>query len=227
MGYALCAFPLVGAVQGLLSLGWGLLSSAWGFPALLAAAGLTALPVIFNGGIHYDGLCDTADALASNGDVRRKREILKDPHIGTFAVMTLICYVMLQWALFASMVLTFTRLLAVLCVYVLSRGWSGFAVLAFPSAAEGTARTFKENSQGHPAKVILLSICMLVSAGLVLLEGVVGGMAAAAALLVLAYYRWRIVPQFGGASGDLAGWFLQTAELAMLAALTLGGMIWS
>lgn len=227
MGYALCAFPLVGLVQGLFSMGWGVLAGIWNLPPLLAGAVMTALPVLFNGGIHYDGLCDTADALASHGDAQRKREILKDPHIGAFGVMTLVCHAMLQWALFASMSQTPTRLLALLCVYVLGRGLSGFAVLAFPSVREGTANTFKENSRGKMSKVILLSTCLLTSVGLVLLEGIGGCLAAAAALLVLAYYRWRIVAQFGGVSGDLAGWFLQTAELAMLTALTVGGMLWS
>ena len=42
---------------------------------------------------------------------------------------------------------------------------------------------------------------------------------AAAALLVFLWYRPMAVRQFGGLSGDLAGWFLQTAELWMLAAL--------
>lgn len=42
---------------------------------------------------------------------------------------------------------------------------------------------------------------------------------AAAAFLVLLYYRRMSDKQFGGLSGDLAGWFLQTAELWMLAAL--------
>ena len=42
-----------------------------------------------------------------------------------------------------------------------------------------------------------------------------------AAALVFLYYRRLCVKDFGGLSGDLAGWFLQTAELWMLAALTL------
>ena len=43
-----------------------------------------------------------------------------------------------------------------------------------------------------------------------------------AALVVFVVYRYRIVPKFNGLSGDLAGWFVQTAELWMLAALCFG-----
>lgn len=43
-----------------------------------------------------------------------------------------------------------------------------------------------------------------------------------AALGVFGYYRHMARTQFGGLSGDLAGWFLQTAELWMLGTLVLG-----
>ena len=44
-----------------------------------------------------------------------------------------------------------------------------------------------------------------------------------AALAALWRYRAVAVKQFGGVTGDLAGWFLQRAELWMLAALLLSG----
>ena len=49
--------------------------------------------------------------------------------------------------------------------------------------------------------------------------GACGAAMAAAALLALWRYRTVAARQFGGISGDLAGWFLQRAELWMLAAL--------
>ena len=45
----------------------------------------------------------------------------------------------------------------------------------------------------------------------------------AAALLMFWQYHVVSVKQFGGITGDLAGWFLQRAELWMLAALLLSG----
>ena len=43
----------------------------------------------------------------------------------------------------------------------------------------------------------------------------------AAALAVFVNYARTVRKQFGGLSGDLAGWFLQRAEFWMLAALVL------
>ena len=51
---------------------------------------------------------------------------------------------------------------------------------------------------------------------------------AAAALLALWRYDFVAKKQFGGITGDLAGWFLQRAELWMLAALAVsqwGGVL--
>ena len=50
-----------------------------------------------------------------------------------------------------------------------------------------------------------------------------GGLLVLAALAALWRYRAVAVKQFGGVTGDLAGWFLQRAELWMLAALLLSG----
>ena len=43
--------------------------------------------------------------------------------------------------------------------------------------------------------------------------------------MALAWYRHVALSRFGGVTGDLAGWFLQWAELAMLAMLVAGGML--
>ena len=65
MRCALCAFPLVGAVCGLLLWGWTALAGWLPLPGALAAAGQCLLPVLVTGGIHLDGYADTCDALAN------------------------------------------------------------------------------------------------------------------------------------------------------------------
>ena len=61
------------------------------------------------------------------------------------------------------------------------------------------------------------------SAGMVWLAPVPGSLALGAALLVFLHYFCLSRKQFGGTTGDLAGYFLQICELAILAALILGG----
>lgn len=82
MRYALCAFPLIGAVIGVLVCLWRFVCLRMEFSEWILAAGICVLPVLVTGGIHLDGFCDTADALASHQDTEKKLQILKDPHMG-------------------------------------------------------------------------------------------------------------------------------------------------
>ena len=215
MRYMLCAFPLVGVLIGLLCWGWTALSSALALPDLIRGAGLCLIPVFVTGGIHLDGFCDTWDALASHADPEKKRAILKDPHIGTFAVIHLACYFLAAFALWTE--LPVLRALPVCLGFVLSRSLSGFAVAAFPIAGDsGLAHTFAEAADRTRVRAICLGAALLCAAVMCFTGGWSMVLAAAVVFVV---YRFAILPAFGGLSGDLAGWFVQETELWMLAAL--------
>lgn len=215
--YLLCAFPLTGLAAGLLMLGWQSLCQGLGWPDLLRAWGLTLLPLLVSGGIHMDGACDTWDALASHGSREKLRGILKDPHIGSFAVIRLIAMIGTTFALWS--VLPFFPALPVCLMFVLSRALSGWAVVSFPIADGSTmAAAFASGSALRTTKAVTLVTALLAGAGMTLFGGGPMAAGAAAALLSLRFY---LVPRFGGLSGDLSGWFLQTAELWMLAVLCL------
>lgn len=93
----------------------------------------------------------------------------------------------------------------------------------FPlSKNTGLAHTFAQSSDRTTVRIILTVLFMAVSAALAVFFGVRGLFAVAAALLVFARYYVVAKKEFGGITGDLAGWFLQRCELAMLAAVVLG-----
>ena len=98
----MCAFPLLGAVLGLLLLAWSALADLLTLTPQLRAAGAVLLPLAYTGGIHMDGFCDTCDALASHQDRARKLEILKDSRVGAFAVLGCVSYLLLQYALWCQ-----------------------------------------------------------------------------------------------------------------------------
>ena len=214
MRYALCAFPLVGLVCGAL---W-CLCGALPLPALAKAAGFCLVPVWVTGGIHLDGYADTCDALSSYGDTAKKLEILKDPHCGAFAVIRLCSYFIAYFALCCCV--QFTPRVGLLWTLALvgERALSGLAVAAFPLAKNtGLAHTFARAADRVQVRRVLTVLCALLAAALLAL----GGWALVwAALCVFARYYTVSNKQFGGITGDLAGWFLQKCELWMLAALT-------
>ena len=104
--------------------------------------------------------------------------------------------------------------------FVLERALSGYAIAAFPLAKNtGLAHTFATGADRTAVRRALLVLCALAAAGMAAAGGVTGAAMALAAVLVFLRYRAVAQKQFGGISGDLAGWFLQKAELWMLAAL--------
>ena len=230
MKYAMCFFPVVGVITGLLQAGAGYLILEYtSFGKLFFAAVMTLIPVLVTGGIHLDGYADPIDALSSYGDREKKLQILKDPHTGAFAVIGLCVYFVAVLALWSEAELWMLPMAA--CIYPFSRSLSGISVVSFQAAKNsGLLRTFQDGAQKKMVRIVLI-ICALACAGVILYlgwSGKSGSVAAsvlviAAALLVFAYYYRMSRKQFGGTTGDLAGYFLQMCELAMLAVIVLAG----
>ena len=91
--------------------------------------GICVLPVLVTGGIHLDGFCDTADALASHQDTEKKLQILKDPHMGAFAAIWLGCYFIAQLALAVTAAQMQADLTALAFGYCISRSLSGLSLI--------------------------------------------------------------------------------------------------
>lgn len=216
--YALCFFPFVGMVMGCLFMLWDRLCTRLGTGSLLFGAGAVFLTVLVTGGIHLDGFCDTCDARASWGDKARKLEILSDSHIGAFAAIKLGVYLVLYTALLSE--LQGTPAAAVTAIgYVLSRALSGLAAVAFTSAKkEGSLFDFTSNTHKNAALFILAFTAAASCFAMAAADMPAGISAAAAALLLMMYYRHMAYREFGGITGDLAGWFLQVCELLIAAA---------
>lgn len=222
MRYMLVFFPFVGAVIGLAVWGWLSLCAVLDFGTFLRAAGLTLLPVAITGGIHIDGFCDTVDALSSHAPQERKREILKDPHTGAFAVISIAAYLILYFALAGELKISTTTPLLLGLSFVLSRTLSGLSVLLFPAVgSQGLLVSFKGSAHKIVSVVLLVILFFAAAAGLLMTNLLYGSIMILTALLCLLYLFIMSRRQFGGMSGDLAGYFLQIAELGMLAALII------
>ena len=224
MKYAMCFFPWVGAVIGACFYLWGHFAGQIPVEQTLYAVVLTLLPVLITGGIHLDGLLDTADALSSYQPKERRLEILKDSHAGAFAII-LCCMYFLAYFGFASELLEITEtegLEVVAAGFFFSRCLSGFAVTAFPCAkGSGLVATFANGADKKRAGIILLVEGVLAAVFLLWLSIPLGAAAIVAAMLTFLWYYHLSVEKFGGITGDLAGCFLQVCELMMLIAVVV------
>lgn len=224
MDYVMCYFPFVGTVLG--ALAWLCFQGGrlLGLSHLLLGAVLTALPLWISGGIHMDGYMDTRDALASCGDKEKKLAILKDSHTGAFAVMGCGLYLLLSFGAWCA-VKPGQGLLCVCLGYTVSRTLSGLSVLCFPKAKKSGSYVTMFAKRASKGRAVLFLALLLVLEGVLLLwlGGWRGGLSAAAAAAVFGWYYYMSRKQFGGITGDLAGYFVQLCELAVLLAMAVTG----
>lgn len=223
MRYALCFFPVVGLVIGGVMAAFVFAAFRLQMGELARACLGTVIPILITGGIHMDGFLDTVDARSSCQTRERKLEILKDPHTGAFAIIGCGCYLLVYLAVFSE--LKETAFPAASAVYVFARALSGWSVVSFPKAKkDGLASTFSVRAE-HRIVRISMAFWALAAGGFLLYFGGLRmgcAMLAAAAAAMGWYYRMAM-KEFGGMTGDLAGYFLQVCELAMLAAAAVFG----
>lgn len=221
MRYVFCFFPLIGLVIGILQAGWFWIAKYFAVSSLLYASVASALPILITGGIHLDGYMDTCDALFSYGDREKKLEIMKDPHTGAFAVIYCGVYLLLFAGFYSGLYQSgsWTAIAVSGIGYLLSRTMCGLATVWMPCARNsGLAHMFQNSADRKTAKIALTIWFM----GLI---GLLGCLSLRSALVAIPLLGLGIIAfvsvtkkQFGGITGDLAGFLLEVCELLLLLA---------
>lgn len=222
--YTMCFFPLIGAAVGLLLWGWLWLCDYLKMGPVLRGAVSALVPLLITGGIHMDGFMDTSDAMASWQPMERRLEILKDSHTGAFAVIGCAGYLLLFTGVCSEATARIAPLL--IPVFVISRALSALALAFFKSARpngmlDGFARTAHRRMVGVSTGIYAV-LCLALWA---VFGGWIAPVCLAAAAACFAFYRHMAYKNFGGVTGDLAGWFVQITELALSAVIVFGGKI--
>ncbi len=100
--HMLLFLPFIGLEIGLIWTLLSLLTAYLDLPALVRGIILCAYPFLVTGFIHLDGFMDVSDAIGSCRSLERRREILKDSHVGSFAVIGLCLILLTQFAFLSS-----------------------------------------------------------------------------------------------------------------------------
>ncbi|PWG63129.1 adenosylcobinamide-GDP ribazoletransferase [Spiribacter halobius] len=214
-GRSLPWYPAVGALLGALAT-LAALAGASASPLLGAAVYVAALAAL-SGGLHLDGLADTADAWVGGiGDRERTLVIMKDPACGPAAVSLLVAVLTLRLAA-AQAVLLAGAWPALLLAPVLGRAAAPALFLSTPYVrAGGLGQALSEHLPRGTTRIALL-----VTAGVALLGGWPGLAALAAAGALLVALRRAFQRRLGGITGDTTGAAIELCELAALLALAL------
>ena len=221
MKYALCFFPWVGAVIGGILYLWNLFCEKYQVGDLCYVLIGTAVPLLVTGGIHVDGFMDIMDAFHSYQPREKKLEILKDSHIGAFAVIMLAAYGLLYMGAFSQ--IRNAQLFKIVCAgFFLARCLSGISVVTFPSARKGGMLSSFADSADKKIVKAALGLQGAACVGFMMLQSFYAGiLAAAAALFVFAYYYYRCKKELGGITGDAAGYFVLLSECCMLVVMAV------
>ena len=178
---------------------------------------LMLIPFFVTGGIHLDGLLDTADALSAWMPRERRLEILKDVHTGAFAVLTGIVYFLLLYGAYSEVT---PEILPFLCLsFPMTRCLSAMSIVSFPKARkDGTVAAFSKDASTGRVQTVLVLYMVLLAAANFCLHPVYGAVNCGTAAAVFFWYYRKAMKYFGGTTGDIAGYFLSICELVMLLA---------
>ena len=224
MKYVMCFFPLIGAVIGAAIVAWDYVGNLLPLSPVFHTIVMVLLPIVITGGIHMDGFLDTTDALKSYQSAQKKLEILKDPHAGAFAIIACVGYYFLTFGVWYDMKSSNILIMAV--SFVLSRALSGLSVVTFPLAKNsGLAATFSNQAK---KKVTRLTMCFFIvacSVAMLYINPYLGVICLVSAMAVFLHCRRMAIKEFGGITGDIAGYFLQVCELTMAFGVVIGGKL--
>lgn len=215
-GRAMLFFPLVGALIGVVLIVF--YSMLKGTARPLEAALLLTAWVLLTGGLHLDGLADTADAwIGGHGDRERTLEIMKDPRNGAAAIWAVALVLLVKFTALGAL-LSDTAWKGLLLAPVLGRGALLALFLTTPYVRpNGLGAHYAEHLPRAAAGWILLAVV----AAVLLLASVIGFLVL---LIVLAgglLFRRALISRIGGTTGDTAGAACEIVEAVVLVVFAL------
>jgi adenosylcobinamide-GDP ribazoletransferase len=212
--------PVVGALIGAVS--WSaaaLAAGPGGTGPFLTAFILVLMLAVLSGGLHLDGWADMGDAYFSYRDQNKRLEILGDPRIGAFGTMALLFLLLGKLAVLTELIGR-EGLMPAFIVFVPFAARAGLSIylsVSQQAKRSGVLVFFIGKLKG--VRIGIPAAAMLALGGTAaaawsdsLLFPAVG---AAAVLMAVLFFRSWTVRNFGGATGDLAGAFVEGCELLL------------
>ncbi|WP_321533186.1 adenosylcobinamide-GDP ribazoletransferase [uncultured Desulfuromonas sp.] len=184
---------------------------------LLPSALLVVALIAVSGGLHIDGVADSADAFMSSRDRDTMLTIMKDSRVGAMGALTLTGLLLIKFAALASLP-SETRWPVILLTPLAGRVALVLPLVSLPYARPGGLATLS-HQQAEPRHAWLAASLLLVTA-LMVLQGrglIIASLVLLATLLFGRYCRGKI----GGFTGDTLGATCELAELVTLIAAVL------
>lgn len=212
-------FPVIGMITGAIGALVLMAADSAQLPSLAAAILALAAIAIATGGLHEDGLADTADGIGGGPDRLARLEIMSDSRIGAYGVLALIFSVLAKAAGLAALGAA-DGALTLFAAAAVSRGILPLFMRALPFAKESGLAAAAGKPDFNPvavsvliaAAILILSFGFWISVGVVLALGLVTGAMA-----------WWVMQKLGGQTGDVLGAIQQISELVIILFIAAAG----
>ncbi len=227
MKHSLSFFPLIGLLIGALICGLHMNPFVFELPLFIKTILTVLIPILITGGFHLDGFMDTEDAIRSYRDRERKLEIMKDAHVGAFAVIGLL--IVTLFFLAGTGLLLYAgddgTIIVFALIFAESRALSGICSMFFDKARKD-GMLASETAEKKKSVVVFLFIWLAaVIAAAFFIAPIPAAFMQAAFVLFTVYYRILTYRQFGGVTGDTAGYYVTVSELSAVIFIALGVLI--
>jgi adenosylcobinamide-GDP ribazoletransferase len=206
------AIPAAGVFVGVIGALAYALAHAFGLPPLPAAALTLAVTMMVTGGLHEDGLADTADGFG--GTTReQKLAIMRDSRIGTFGTCALILSILARAGAIASLAAPALVMPALIAAHAAGRASMPIIMRLIPPArADGLSAEAGRVPQRSAGIAGLIGMVALAVA-----FGLAASFTAVLILLLVVGGATRLcVRPIGGQSGDVLGALEQIGEITIL-----------
>lgn len=217
VGRSLLFYPLVGLVIGCLLWGaQGLFNWLWPEFWGLQAALLLSLWCLLTGGLHLDGLADSADAWVGGLGSREKTlALMKDPTCGPAAVLLLVLVLLVKYSAIERLIADHSFWLIV--VPVVGRCFLLLLFLTTDYVRQGGLGSTLIEHMPKKYSAWMLVLCT----GLLLATGSQGLVMLLFSLGCFYALRGLMQQRLGGTTGDTAGAMVELVEVSVLLAVLI------
>lgn len=208
-------FPFVGLAVGGLVVIVDLVAWKAGLPWAIRTILAVAMLAVLSGGLHLDGLADTADGFFSSRTPDRILEIMRDSRIGAMGVLALALVLGLKVAAIAELASCSARMGALLLAPAFGRVLQvvGLTWMPYARPEGGLASVFLPHRSMH---VGIISCAILVMLASLMLGWTVALTLVAAVSLLAVWWARACRATIGGMTGDTLGALSELGEALVL-----------
>ncbi len=212
MGRALNWFPVIGGLIGLVLV---LVAQLYLWLPSQVVAGIVLVAWVWNtGGLHLDGLADTADGwLSASGDPKKALEVMKDSLIGTGGGVALVLILILKWTVLV-VIIDYQAWLFLFLAPIVGRISS---INLMPVTEYVSLNGIAQDMFLHLNRYVVWGWMLLLSTAIIWVNPYLF----LGLTMIWFWIRWVMISITGGMTGDTAGAMIEVMELAWLVGIVI------